>query len=174
MKKLTLPAPLALLLLSLPLVACGSVSLMRTASPASVSTATPPQATATPIGRSTLTPAGPSTTTPAPFVASPAPVDTPTVRPTSYVVGNTDGLGVYVRRSPRSQDRIIAWPDGTRMLVVGAYQQAGGATWKSVQDPAGNVGWIASQYLNPSPPPAPGATPTPLRNPTTAPIAPSP
>ena len=173
MKKLTLSAPLALLLLGLSLVACGSVSLMRTATPTSVSTATPPQATATPIGRSTPTPAGRATPAPAPFVAPTAPVATPTARPTSYAVSNTDGLGVYIRRTPNPEDKIRVWPDGTMMLVVGADQQAGGTTWKNVKDPAGNVGWIASQYLNPSPPPAPGATPTPLRNPTPAPVAPS-
>jgi hypothetical protein len=35
------------------------------------------------------------------------------------VVAGTDGEGVFVRKSPRLDDRLQAWSDGTRLDVVG-------------------------------------------------------
>src|SRR5689334_16460956 len=49
--------------------------------------------------------------------AEPEPTAPP---PIALFVANTDGSGVYLRREPGDTDRIKAWGDGTRMLVVGA------------------------------------------------------
>lgn len=64
-----------------------------------------------------------------------------------YVVGNTGGDGVYIRRTPRLADRIVAWPDGTRMESLMAEEYAEGRLWRRVRDPRGNVGWVPAEYL---------------------------
>lgn len=66
-------------------------------------------------------------------------------------IANTDGLGAYVRRTPNLEDRLRAWPDGTRLTVLGPDATADGIEWKQVQDPAGNRGWIPVQYTAPDP-----------------------
>ena len=65
----------------------------------------------------------------------------------TYVVGNTDGEGVYIRRSPNMSDRIKAWPDDTAMVEVASTVEAEGRYWRNVRDPEGNEGFVPSQYL---------------------------
>jgi hypothetical protein len=76
--------------------------------------------------------------------ASPTPIPT---TPQTWIVGHTDGLGVYIRRTTNPDDRIKIWLDGTPMTIVGPDQVVGGTTWKNVRDPDGTVGWIPAQYL---------------------------
>jgi hypothetical protein len=83
-------------------------------------------------------------------------VNLPAGGPPYLVVGNTGGDGVWLRRSPAMADRLRTWPDKTPMQVVGEDKQAEGRTWKNVQDPAGNTGWIPAEYLV-----RPVATPSP-------------
>lgn len=64
-----------------------------------------------------------------------------------YVVGNTGGDGVYIRRTTRLADRIVAWPDGTRMEALFEEQHVDGRLWRKVRDPRGNVGWVPAEYL---------------------------
>lgn len=95
---------------------------------------------------------------------APARVPTPTATLVTLQVGNTDGAGAFIRRTPTITDKIRAWPDGTQMLVVGDEQQSEGIAWKNVRDPDGNVGWVPSQYLvaavaTVSPPPSPFTAP---------------
>ncbi len=61
-------------------------------------------------------------------------------------VGNTGGTGVYVRRTPNTEDRVRAWPDGTTLRLIGSDVTENGMTWKHVEDPAGNQGWVPIQY----------------------------
>jgi hypothetical protein len=63
------------------------------------------------------------------------------------VVGNTDGEGAYIRKTPNFDDKIKAWPDGTEVTVVADDREEEGTLWKNVDDPDGNVGWIPSKYL---------------------------
>ncbi len=81
---------------------------------------------------------------------------TPTTSPTpqavrAYVVGNTDGVGVWLRRTPRMNDYLLSWVDGTRMEVVGPDVQAEGRLWRHVRDPRGNVGYVPAEWLIPAP-----------------------
>lgn len=76
---------------------------------------------------------------------APPPEPSPTAAP-SLLVGNTGGLGVFIRRTPAG-DQIRAWPDGATMTVIGEDKQAEGRTWKNVRDPDGNNGWVAAEYL---------------------------
>lgn len=89
---------------------------------------------------------------------TPTPSTTPGASPTatpgqsqSLVLGNTGGVGAWLRRTPRMNDYLIAWTDGTRMTVVGPDVQAEGITWKNVQDPQGNKGYIPAEWLVPGP-----------------------
>jgi hypothetical protein len=65
-------------------------------------------------------------------------------------VANTGGTGVYLRKTPNLGDRVRAWADGTALKVVGPDTVENGVTWKHVQDPAGNDGWIPAQYTAPT------------------------
>ncbi|MBI2906999.1 MAG: SH3 domain-containing protein [Chloroflexi bacterium] len=82
----------------------------------------------------------------------PAPTPTPTQAPREMVVGNTGGMGVYVRRTPSMEDKIKAWPDGTTMRVTGKETEGEGKKWLPVEDPDGNQGYVPSEYLVPSTP----------------------
>jgi hypothetical protein len=80
--------------------------------------------------------------TPPPHHAPPPP--SPPLR-----VGNTGGIGVYLRATPRLADRLRAWPDGTPMLPTGRETEAEGRRWREVRDPTGTIGWIPASYLVP-------------------------
>lgn len=77
--------------------------------------------------------------------ATPAP--TPTPAREIRKVGNTGGVGVYLRRTPDIGDRMRAWVDGSDMELLGEEIEAGGFRWIKVRDPAGNEGWIPERYL---------------------------
>lgn len=96
------------------------------------------------------------TATPTPTVTSTFTItSTPTNSPTPtqptygnrFIVANTDGDGVYIRRSPDLADRIKAWPDNTEMVEIASTVQIGGLTWRNVRDPDGNEGFVPDQYL---------------------------
>lgn len=63
------------------------------------------------------------------------------------VVGNTDGEGVFLRRTPSMDDRLEPFEDGTRMRIIGPDREAEGRRWKHVQVENGLVGWVPAQYL---------------------------
>jgi hypothetical protein len=42
-------------------------------------------------------------------------------------------------------------PDGTKFVIVGGPEEAGGYTWWKVDDQAGTVGWAAGQFLKLAP-----------------------
>ena len=65
--------------------------------------------------------------------------------PTVYV-GNTDGDGVFLRRTRNMADRIAAYPDDTQLVVLGPDTSANGITWKHVRTPDGKVGYVPAQY----------------------------
>ena len=65
----------------------------------------------------------------------------------TYVVGNTGGDGVYIRRATDMADRIKAWPDDTEMVEVAGTVEAGGRIWRNVRDPDKNEGFVPDQYL---------------------------
>jgi hypothetical protein len=64
-------------------------------------------------------------------------------------IANTGGDGVYVRRTPKMSDRLVAWPDNTAIEFLGETAEGEGTKWSKVRDPRGNVGWVPSQYLAP-------------------------
>ena len=124
------PSPSATSVARLPLVPAGSQATAQK-SPTSQPTATPP---ATPTSQ-------PPTPTPQP-TATPGQAQ-------AYVLGNTGGVGAWLRRSPNMNDYLIAWVDGTRMETAGPDVQANGLLWHMVRDPQGNVGYIPAEWLVP-------------------------
>ena len=89
--------------------------------------------------------AGQPTGTPAPG----QPTGTPTVVTVHLKVGNTGGDGVFLRRSPRMDDKIRPWMDGTAMVVIGPTVTGDGHTWQHVRAPDGSEGYVPSEYLSP-------------------------
>ncbi|MDA8218518.1 MAG: hypothetical protein M0Z94_12965 [Dehalococcoidales bacterium] len=120
-----------------------------TATPTPAATSTPTAAAVEPTATIPVTNAV-GTTSSATTVSQATP--TPTAQPPKYyLVGNSDGVGVWLRRTPNMNDYLISWPDGTRMEVIGGDVQADGRAWKHVQDPRGNKGYIPAVWLVPAP-----------------------
>jgi hypothetical protein len=61
-------------------------------------------------------------------------------------VGNTDGQGVFVRKTPVMADRVRAFPDATPLTVVGDDVDGDGQHWKHVKTPDGLEGYVPSIY----------------------------
>ena len=115
------------------------------------------------VGRSTAIAYQQPTTVPLPTVAPTAvPVPTiaapPTAAPTAVaanpklmVVANTDGIGVYLRKTPKLDDRLRPWVEGTRFEVLDNPVDGDGVKWLKVKGPDGIEGFIPSQFLVPAP-----------------------
>jgi hypothetical protein len=93
----------------------------------------------------TLAPA-PTARPTAPAPARPG-APTATTGPVTYRVVNTGGDGVFLRRTPALADRLVAWPDGTRLVSLEESARGDGLDWQKVRDPRGNVGYVPSRYL---------------------------
>src|SRR5258706_2454686 len=61
-------------------------------------------------------------------------------------VGNTDGEGVFVRKTPAMADRLKAYPDGTPLTIAGDDVDGDGQHWKHVKTPDGLDGYVPSIY----------------------------
>jgi hypothetical protein len=69
----------------------------------------------------------------------------------TMVVANTDGTGVFLRKTPHMDDKLRAWVEGTKMIVTGAAIQSDGQQWLKVRAPDGSEGYIPQQFLAPAP-----------------------
>lgn len=108
----------------------------------------------TPALVAAIVPTNPPVATPTPPPTATAVPPTATVAPPRnvwVVVGNTGGEGVFIRRTPRMPDKVTAWPDGTRLQVIGPDQDNEGVHWKQVRDPKGQTGFVPAQYVTPTP-----------------------
>lgn len=143
------PSPLILglgaaLVLALILVAGAATIITRVgddgssaaSEPTSVSDPTPTEAPSV-AAIATVPPSAPavvSRTPTAAFVAK------------RFIVANTGGDGVYLRRTTNLDDRDSAYIDGTPLLQIGPDVQANGLTWRNVRAPDGKAGFIPAQY----------------------------
>ena len=107
-------------------------------------------ATAEPGGEPTAEPA-PSVAPPTPTAAAARPTATPAFVGKSYLVANTGGDGVYLRRTPNLEDRDTAYVDGTILVQIGPDVQAGGLTWRHVRAPDDKSGYVPAQYTTEAP-----------------------
>ena len=91
-----------------------------------------------------------------PTASPPAARPTATAEPTAAAdtvwVGNTDGEGVYVRKTPVMADRAKPYADGTPLTIVGDDVDGDGQHWKHIKTPDGLEGYVPSIYTVESPP----------------------
>ncbi|HEY3060942.1 MAG TPA: hypothetical protein VGL99_18420 [Chloroflexota bacterium] len=108
-------------------------------------------------GPPTTAPAAPPAPSPAAAkpsaaaVASPSAVAKPTATTSATAlervwVGNTDGEGVYLRKTPVMADRIKAYPDRTPLTIVDVDVDGDGQQWHHVKAPDGVEGYVPVQY----------------------------
>jgi hypothetical protein len=71
---------------------------------------------------------------------------TPTTTPRRFVVANTGGDGVYLRRTPRLADRDTAYPDNTQLVAIGDDVNEEGLLWHHVRTSDGKSGYVPAQY----------------------------
>jgi hypothetical protein len=90
--------------------------------------------------------------TPAVLPPAPTPTAGPTVPPSIWVVANTDGQGVYLRRQPALAAITRAYPEGTMLTDLGQEAVAEGLLWRRVRAPDGQEGWVPQRYLAPATP----------------------
>jgi hypothetical protein len=102
--------------------------------PTSPSAAAGPASASAPLAGAARTPSGPGALSEA-------------ARTVAYRVANTGGEGVFLRRTPNLADRLVAWPDGTRLQSLGEAATGDGVEWQKVRDPRGNVGYVPTRYL---------------------------
>jgi hypothetical protein len=89
-----------------------------------------------------------ATATPAP---QPSPTPAAAAAQTVYV-GNTDGEGVYLRKTPTMADRLQAYADGTALQIIGDDVDGDGQHWHHVRAPDGTEGYVPSMYTVDTPP----------------------
>jgi len=99
-------------------------------------TEAPPASTAAMI---VAAPAAASATATAAFVAK------------TFIVANTGGDGVYLRRTTNLDDRDTPYADGTQLIQIGPDVQANGTTWHHIRTPDGKIGYVPAQYTQQAP-----------------------
>lgn len=83
-------------------------------------------------------------TGPPPPVVTPSPVATERF----FVVANTGGDGVVLRRTPGGQ-QLDVYQDGTRLEQIGPDREVQGVTWRNVRAPDGTEGWVSAEFTEP-------------------------
>jgi hypothetical protein len=124
--------------------ACGGGGSAPEPTPTPAAQATSP-AVAPTVARSPVAAASPSA---APGGATATNTTAPAAapKPTTVYVGNTDGQGVYIRKSPAMADRVRAYADGTALTIIGEDVEGEGQTWHHVRAPDGLEGFVPSMY----------------------------
>jgi hypothetical protein len=61
------------------------------------------------------------------------------------VVNSPNGL--YLREAPGGTQEVELIPDGTILIVLEGREVVDGLEWQQVQTPAGNVGWVAVDFI---------------------------
>jgi hypothetical protein len=123
------------------LSACGGLPGLPGSAPAPESTVSP-----TVVPTVARAPASP-VPSPSPLPTAPRPTATAVAAAVDTVwVGNTDGQGVFVRKTPAMADRVRAYPDNTPLTIVGADVEGDGQTWKHIKTPDGLEGYVPAMY----------------------------
>ncbi len=115
------------------------------------------QSSYSPLARESAAASSEAVTTPTTPLVLPAPatlVPTATVTPPtarSFVVANTGGDGVFLRRSPANGQRLAAWAEQTVLIEIGPEQTQNGVVWRHVRTPDGTEGFVPAQYTTVKP-----------------------
>jgi hypothetical protein len=115
----------------------------------------PPAAPAAPPTVASPAPAKPSpiaSPSPSPAAAAQPAATAGQAPPNGVWVGNTDGEGVYIRRTPTMADRVRAYPDSTQLEIIGEDVFGDGQRWHHVKAPDGLEGYVPVIYTVDTPP----------------------
>jgi hypothetical protein len=125
------------------LSACGVLggSPPATTPPSPGPTGAPATSAPSPAARAVASP-----TTPPPVPKPTATTEAPAASADTVWVGNTDGQGVYVRKTPVMADRAKPYADGTALTIVGDDVDGDGQHWKHIKTPDGLEGYVPSIY----------------------------
>jgi hypothetical protein len=93
----------------------------------------------------------PGVTTAIVAITAGPPTATAPTAPRNFIVANTGGQGVYLRRTANIEDRDTAYADDTVLVQIGPDVQAGGITWHNVRTPDGKVGFVPAQFTTIAP-----------------------
>jgi hypothetical protein len=77
-------------------------------------------------------------------------LNAPPVSPAFKIVANTNGEGVFLRKTPNLQDRLRAVNDGTHIEVSGIVKVIDGMAWTEVRTTEGTA-WVPTKYLADAP-----------------------
>jgi hypothetical protein len=136
--------------LALVVLSASACSILPGSAPAATPTPAAQPATAAPSVVATPTrPAATATATAAPKPTS-TPAPSGSAAPKVYV-GNTDGEGVYLRKTPSLADKLKAYADGTELTIIGDDVDGEGQTWKHVKTPDGTEGYVPAMYTTDTP-----------------------
>jgi hypothetical protein len=136
-------------------VGIGGVTLVLSACGGSAAAPATPEPTVAPVIAPTASRSAvpsPSAAAASPVVAAAAaaatkPAATTEVKKQDMVwVGNTDGEGVFLRKTPVMADRLKAYADGTPLTIVGDDVDGDGQHWKHVKVPDGTEGYVPAMY----------------------------
>lgn len=120
--------------------------------PGSSPEATPPPApTVAPAAAPTATKAAVSATATAAPLIKPTSTPEPASSANSVYVGNTDGEGVFLRKTPIMADRLNAYADGTQLTIIGDDVDGDGQHWHHVRAPDGTEGYVPAEYTTDTP-----------------------
>lgn len=80
---------------------------------------------------------------------TPFPTDTPEPTNTpilpSVVVNSPNGL--WLRESPGGDQELELLPDGSVLILLQGLETADGLEWQEVRTQAGNIGWVAVEFI---------------------------
>jgi hypothetical protein len=145
-----LPAILAVAVVVVVVVAGAIVISRRGNSPEATATARPsgqPITLPSSAASSAASSASSAASSSAPqSAAAPASAAAASVAPKVFLVGNTDGDGVYLRRTPSLNDRDTAYADDTELVAIGPDVTAEGELWHHVRTPDGKEGYVPAKY----------------------------
>ena len=90
----------------------------------------------------------------APFPPTLPPVGDAAARTASGVyVANPAGEGAYLCGTPSRADRVVGYPNGTRLQVIDKDVEAEGVIWTLVCDEDGRAGFVEAEKLSTVPGP---------------------
>jgi hypothetical protein len=139
----------ALLFLALTLIGPRVAASFPSATPTPEPTAVPP--TAAPTATATITPVPtdlpPTPTSPVPS-ATPTSFPTETATPSPLTATVSSGVGVYLRSEPSTTATELQYlEDGSILFVLDGQQTAEDLVWQQVRTEAGQVGWVAADFI---------------------------
>lgn len=155
-RRLLVPALIVVAALVVLLLIIGIASAIRsrsaaapTATVAAVATTRPPiVAGSATVATRTVAPSN----SPRPSTAPSTAPSTPPGASTAYVIANTGGDNINLRRTASTSAEIVArLAEGDRVTEIGPVQTVEGREWRNIRTSDGIDGWVASEFTQKAP-----------------------